>query len=577
MANQSYIRILNAIELFASSHMQIKKFASDFPGQMPNFATQDEAYPILFISPSSSVFNLNTTTFVIDVYCFDIIQKDRGNINTVLSDTHLILSDLNRWILDAGSTGFDIIDTEPTLEPINNALLDYAAGWKMRVTLIADTYGICDIPFNTIPIVTSEINNIIYSNFVPEAPLDGSQYGRQDGNWTIISGGTITGGSNYATTQYVNSQDNLKVDKVIGKGLSTNDFTYLLSNKLDSISVGAEVNVNADWNVTSGAAQILNKPIIPTQFISPLTTKGDIFTFNTSNTKLPIGLDNQVLVVDNTTSTGLKWVTQTINSFSGITGINGLNNSIQTLVTGTTGKDFNIISSGTSHTFNIPNASATARGLLTISDWNTFNTGYADRNKWDGGSIGLNNITGRISLGLNLIDNTSDISKPVSTATDAALNMKLTKFQSGADGITVINTTTITPTYSQLIPAGTFVAGDVVSIEYRVASTIARTAASSIIIYTNTINSVSGATQLAGYLGGTTQRTFQIRRKMAIKGSTTRVTNPVTAGATDDLTLTAGNNLLTINWAVDQYLLFAISHSVSNLESLAGDFYQITK
>ena len=51
-----------------------------------------------------------------------------------------------------------------------------------------------------------------------------------------------------------------KVDKVTGKGLSENDFTTTLKNKLDGIAAGAEVNVNADWNATSGDAQILNKP-----------------------------------------------------------------------------------------------------------------------------------------------------------------------------------------------------------------------------------------------------------------------------------------------------------------------------
>lgn len=34
--------------------------------------------------------------------------------------------------------------------------------------------------------------------------------------------------------------------------------------KLDGIAAGAEVNVNADWNASSGDAQILNKPTIPT-------------------------------------------------------------------------------------------------------------------------------------------------------------------------------------------------------------------------------------------------------------------------------------------------------------------------
>jgi hypothetical protein len=56
---------------------------------------------------------------------------------------------------------------------------------------------------------------------------------------------------------------NLKVDAVPGKGLSSNDFTNTLKTKLDGIQDGAEVNVNADWNATSGDAQILNKPTIP--------------------------------------------------------------------------------------------------------------------------------------------------------------------------------------------------------------------------------------------------------------------------------------------------------------------------
>lgn len=36
-------------------------------------------------------------------------------------------------------------------------------------------------------------------------------------------------------------------------------------SKLDGIAAGAEVNVNADWNASSGDAQILNKPTIPSK------------------------------------------------------------------------------------------------------------------------------------------------------------------------------------------------------------------------------------------------------------------------------------------------------------------------
>jgi hypothetical protein len=58
----------------------------------------------------------------------------------------------------------------------------------------------------------------------------------------------------------INVELDTKVDKIPGKGLSANDFTDLLKFKLDGIQAGAEVNVNADWNATSGDALILNKP-----------------------------------------------------------------------------------------------------------------------------------------------------------------------------------------------------------------------------------------------------------------------------------------------------------------------------
>ena len=54
-----------------------------------------------------------------------------------------------------------------------------------------------------------------------------------------------------------------KVDKETGKGLSEEDFTMAEKNKLAGIEADAEVNVNADWNATSGDAEILNKPTIP--------------------------------------------------------------------------------------------------------------------------------------------------------------------------------------------------------------------------------------------------------------------------------------------------------------------------
>lgn len=75
------------------------------------------------------------------------------------------------------------------------------------------------------------------------------------------------------------------VAKETGKGLSTNDFTTELKNKLDGIAAGAQVNVKPDWNAAAGnAAEILNKPTIPSK-TSDLTNDSGFIT----STDIPEG------------------------------------------------------------------------------------------------------------------------------------------------------------------------------------------------------------------------------------------------------------------------------------------------
>lgn len=99
---------------------------------------------------------------------------------------------------------------------------------------------------------------------------------------------------------------------------------------------------------------------------------------------------------------------------SRITSLNALTSYNQTFATGTTGTDFNISSSVSTHTINIPTASATSRGLLSTTDWSTFNS------KLNGtisvGQIGFGSATNTISGSNNLFYNSSNIRLGIGTS-----------------------------------------------------------------------------------------------------------------------------------------------------------------
>ena len=79
----------------------------------------------------------------------------------------------------------------------------------------------------------------------------------QDAAGGMFSGNTETG----ITATYDDTTG--KINLVVATQSDVN-FTSTLNTKLAGIAAGAEVNVNADWNASSGDAQILNKPTIPT-------------------------------------------------------------------------------------------------------------------------------------------------------------------------------------------------------------------------------------------------------------------------------------------------------------------------
>jgi hypothetical protein len=88
-----------------------------------------------------------------------------------------------------------------------------------------------------------------------------------------------------------------------------------------------------------------------------------VLAINTTNT--------QILTTDVSGNVTTRLFSSLLNG-NAITSLNGITTSIQTFAIGNSGSNFNIVSSGSVHTFNLPNASAINRGALTSSDWSNF-------------------------------------------------------------------------------------------------------------------------------------------------------------------------------------------------------------
>jgi len=65
---------------------------------------------------------------------------------------------------------------------------------------------------------------------------------------------------------------------IIVDGTTNKVYTATEQSKLSGIAAGAEVNVNADWDSSSGDSQILNKPTIPTLYTDSLARTACVAT-----------------------------------------------------------------------------------------------------------------------------------------------------------------------------------------------------------------------------------------------------------------------------------------------------------
>jgi hypothetical protein len=263
------------------------------------------------------------------------------------------------------------------------------------------------------------------------------------GNNITITGGQISsvggsGGGGSSVNYYLNG------------GTSQGTFggtTYYEFSKTAIIGTGADFNRNTNGYIASFITDVADPSLLlipagnwnlefffssssaggsPSFYAELYKYDGTTFTLITSGSAVPEGITNgtaidayftalavpeTVLTVNDrlairvyvnassktiTLHTQNGHICEVITTFTaGLTALNGLQAQVQNFAVGTTGTDFAINSSGSTHTFNLPTASASNRGALSSANWTTFN------NKQDTlqNTVNIKSINGNSILG----------------------------------------------------------------------------------------------------------------------------------------------------------------------------------
>jgi hypothetical protein len=241
-----------------------------------------------------------------------------------------------------------------------------------------------------------------------------SQYVRGDG---ALANFPTTGGGGSSVAYYFNGS--------VNQG-TFGGATYYEMNKTPIFGAGTNFSISADGYIAQFITDANDPSLLaipagswniqlyfsassaggsPTYYVELYKYNGTTFTLIASNSANPEGITGGVSTDLYSTSLGVPQTTlavtdrlairvyvthsgrtitlhtegstlcEVVTTFStGLNALNGLTAQVQYFATGTSGSDFNISSATDTHTFNLPSASGSNRGLLTSADWTTFNS-----------------------------------------------------------------------------------------------------------------------------------------------------------------------------------------------------------
>jgi hypothetical protein len=226
--------------------------------------------------------------------------------------------------------------------------------------------------------ITPTTWNTAYDRSLVSASVSGSTtktltLTKQDGStltasWTDINTDAVT--SVFGRTGAIVATNGDYNTDLITEGSSNLYFTNSRSRSsisLTTIGTSGAATYNSSTGVLNIPSYVGGVTSVFGRTGAVVATEGDYNLGQLGDVAINSPSNGQVLSYN-----GTSWINAAATG--GINSINGLTASTQTFATGTSGTDFAIVSSASTHTFNLPTASATNRGALSSADWSTFNS-----------------------------------------------------------------------------------------------------------------------------------------------------------------------------------------------------------
>jgi len=299
---------------------------------------------------------------------------------------------------------------------------------------------------------------------------------------------------------------------------------------------------------------------------SPLTTKGDVYTYSTVDARLPVGANGEVLSSDSSTPTGLKWIsaggTGTVTSV-GVSGANGIGVSGSPVTT----NGVIALSLGA-----ITPTSVAASGSVTGSNLSGTNTGDQDLS----GLVPNTRTVNGKALSSNITLNQDDVGDGTTykqySQTEKTKLAAITGTNTGDQTITLTGDVTGSGTgsFATAIAAGAIINADVnasaaIGLTKLAATTISRA------LVSDGSGFITPATTTAteiGYVNGVTSAIqTQLNAKQATGNYITALTSDITASGPGSAVAT----LATVNSNVGSFTNASITVNAKGLITAASN------